>query len=663
MKTVCFRPVNYRMTIERFIRRDMEVSTVLGKETTVDIILPVTESLQKIVRTMEMIDRTNVGYHMVFLNDGLKNEEVRSFLSQYAEQHRGTKIVDNDAPIGIVSSVNRGLVITRSEWIVLLGGDVILPEYWLERLIMPLIKDPSVASVTPFTNDNELTGFPLPGEADPLFMEEDPAHLDELFQSVRSIYSSIEYGSAFCMAINREAVHKIGVLNQQEFKKLKGADVEWSKRAAEAGYRHVVVENLYVRQPGPMGDQPEENSERSSDNEKTNDPLAEIRAYIFCRLAAEKSSRRRIALHQFGASISADLAVSRYLDEKMADGEAIMTVSFDRKNGWYHVRFEYREHLVEFIMSSMDEVLELAAAVKIRRIIVGRIIGFPMIHDTLAAIRILSEEQGARLVVMLMDYFPICPAGTLFSSRKEVCDTQNGGCQNCRISGTEADNSGFTDIFIWRQMWKELLGYAQEVRYYSPAVLKMMEAHFGRLEKVHQMTAPVTGIRPVTEMKQHEDTRVLIMGTMDRAGGVDYVRDLVKCAEKGRVPIQFYLLNEGKEEKRGKIHSLHLTRLKVKEGQRLQDLVREEQIDMILLPELVPDAIGMRAKTAIELDIPAACRSGGASEEQIRWYGKGKILSEDAVKAIEELCKLSEEYRMSQKENFPRGKNRKKHNR
>lgn len=68
-------------------------------------------------------------------------------------------LIENEQNLGFVKSVNRGLVRSRGH-VVLVNTDVELPKNWLERLITPILKNPRVASATPFTNSGTICSFP-----------------------------------------------------------------------------------------------------------------------------------------------------------------------------------------------------------------------------------------------------------------------------------------------------------------------------------------------------------------------------------------------------------------------------------------------------------------------------------------------------------------------
>ncbi len=663
---VAYRPASYAEMMERCIRRDMEVSTVLGSETRVDILLPLGESLEGLTSLMEQIGSTNVRYQMMFLDDKIKNEEVLGYVEDYCQEHESSRVIHNERKIGVVSSLNRGLVISRADYVVLLGAEVTLPDMWLERLVMPMIKDPTVSSVTPFTNHGLIAGFPVPSRRNRLFDDEPVEKVDEIFGQVRSLYTTIPYGVGFCMAMNREVIHKIGILDQQNYKALDGADIDWALRAARAGYRNVMAENLYVKNDRFSAEMLEGERMLSRKQEKilmkqapeykkvieayeAEDPLSEIRAYAFSKLVGRRSERRRIIFHMEG-EVSADNYMRRYIDDKLSENESVLTVQYNREMDCYFGTLEYDHYRVSFQFDDLSEVMELGEHMESRRIILGRLTGFPQIGEMLKTVRRYADDQGSRLVLMLLDYFTLCPQGKLLNAKNQICQLTEESQEVCRLKGTVSENSGFTTLAEWRKMWRDFLRDVQEVLYYSDSLLSSLERSFGVIEKSHKMVKPDSQLRPVNRVrKRDEDLNIWIPGPLNRETGLDYVKAIVKQAEREKAKIHFYVRGTMPVKSLGRL----VTNVSREEDSLVPAFLLRYDIDACLIPDAGPDAIGMRAKRVTELEIPAMTRNVGETAHVMSRYKKGKILSENPAQALEEIIEFAESWvpkRSSRKE-------------
>lgn len=663
VRQVASRPASYRIMMEKCIRREMEVTTALGRETVVDVLLPVEESLEELQQQMEQISRTNICYQMIFLEDRIDNQEVKAYLDQYVKDNPSSRVVHNERKIGIVSSLNRGLVLSRADFVVLLGAKVTLPPYWLERLVMPMTKDATVASVTPFTNHGLIAGFPVPNRRNRVFDDETVETTDQAFQKVRSLYTTVPYGVGFCMAMSREVIHKIGVLNQQNFQELDGADIDWALRAAQAGFRNVMAENLYVKNDRFSTDMLEGErmlsrkqekivKRRSPDYQKmieqfeAEDPLAEIRAYAFSQIVVERSERRRIIFHQEGDP-SADRYMRLYIDEKLRENEAVLSVQYSPETDLYLASLEYDSYRMNFSFTSLKEVLEMAQKLEARRIILGRLFGIPETGELLRAVRQYADNEGSRLVIMLLDYFSICPRSNMLDAKGRACTLAEGECEACLGKNAGGQNR----ILAWRQMWKDFLRDAQEILYYSDTLIRTMEPYFGVLEKVHKMEKPSAKLAPVERIrKRSSHINVLIPGPLTKSTGLDYVTELVRQAEKERIDMRFFVRGECQKRSLGKN-----VRITPSNGAfNVPAFMLKHDIDVCLIPDAVPDAIGRRTALFMEMNVPIAGRNMGETGYLLERYEKGLVLSDTVQKAMYQLKEHAEKWAPKKADHFER---------
>ncbi|MCF0135722.1 MAG: hypothetical protein HUJ69_04805 [Lachnospiraceae bacterium] len=508
-----------------------------------------------------------------------------------------------------------------------------------------------MASVTPFTNHGLIAGFPVPNRRNRLFDDDPVETTDAIFREIRSLYTTVPYGVGFCMAMSREVVHKIGVLNQQSFRELDGADIEWAMRAARAGYRNVMAENLYVKNDRFATDMLEGERMLSRKQEKIlrhetpeykealeqfeqGDPLAEIRAYAFSRMVGTRSERRRIIFHQEGDP-SADAYMRRYIDEKLKENEAVMTVEYSRTAQCYLAALEYDTFRMCFAFETMDQVLEMGEKITTRRVIMGSLYGFPKVEELMHRVRRFADAQGSRLVIMLLDHFCICPTGQLLNLKKQLCRKEQRNCELCR----QKSKTGFAaeSPESWLQTWKELFRDAQEILYYSEKLLSSVELIYGHLEKTHRMNRPGNYLMETgRQRKQKERINVLIPGPLTKENGLQYVRRMILQAERDRVNIRFFLRGEC-ESSLGKLARA----VPDKGDMALTSFLLKEDIDVCLIPDEKPDAIGARVAMAIESGLPAAGRNIGETGYLLDRYDKGKVLGEIPEKALYELMELT----------------------
>ena len=112
--------------------------------------------------------------------------------------------------------------------------------------MLPIFSDKRVSTTTPFTNCGTICSFPNFCEDNKLFWGMSVNEIDDVFQEYTPEYPIMPTGVGFCMGMSRKAIDKIGDLDAETFGKGYGEENDWCRRAAEAGFVNVHVDNLFV---------------------------------------------------------------------------------------------------------------------------------------------------------------------------------------------------------------------------------------------------------------------------------------------------------------------------------------------------------------------------------------------------------------------------------
>lgn len=214
-------------------------------EDIVDIIIPIYNGLELLSPLFESVKQTSLPYRLIIINDASPDSRVDDYLQSVADNADNVILIENDRNLGFVRSVNRGLSMSSND-VVILNTDTELPDRWLERLIRPIRIDETVASATPMTNSGTICSFPNFLENNRLFDGLSLKAIDEQFGKMIPLYTEVPTGVGFCMAMSRSALAKIGALDEETFGKGYGEENDWCQRAIKAGFKNVLVENLFV---------------------------------------------------------------------------------------------------------------------------------------------------------------------------------------------------------------------------------------------------------------------------------------------------------------------------------------------------------------------------------------------------------------------------------
>src|SRR5690606_14901563 len=106
------------------------------------------------------------------------------------------------ATLGFASSVNRALLAFPEGDVVLLNDDTLVPPGWLARLAAAAHRKPGIGTVTPLSNNGELTSVPAPFAAVPLPSAKLVAAIDRLAaQQAAGETVELPNGIGFCLYI------------------------------------------------------------------------------------------------------------------------------------------------------------------------------------------------------------------------------------------------------------------------------------------------------------------------------------------------------------------------------------------------------------------------------------------------------------------------------
>ena len=175
------------------------------------------------------------------------------------------KFPANDRNRGFVATANTGMRLCQGD-VVLLNSDTEVTPGWLQGLRKCLESDPAIATATPWTNNGEIASIPRFCEQNPV-----PPRASAVAEVIAGCgepeYPELPTAVGFCMAITRRAIDRIGMFDEDLFGKGYGEENDFSVRAANAGMRNVLCDDVYVvhlggRSFGPIGLRPDESSMR-----------------------------------------------------------------------------------------------------------------------------------------------------------------------------------------------------------------------------------------------------------------------------------------------------------------------------------------------------------------------------------------------------------------
>ena len=218
------------------------------------VIMPVykgyDETLASIYAVLANEQRTAFALHVI--NDVTPDHALDAEITRLSEEGLFS-YERNSTNLGFVKSVNKGLRRFSDKQIVLLNADTQVFGNWLDRIDAHAKRDERIATITPFSNNATICSYPISNQNNLVEPEVDASELDALAAECnRARVSEIPTGVGFCLYMSKHGRDKIGLLDEDAFGKGYGEENDYCMRAAKAGLRNVLAEDIFVYHAGQV---------------------------------------------------------------------------------------------------------------------------------------------------------------------------------------------------------------------------------------------------------------------------------------------------------------------------------------------------------------------------------------------------------------------------
>ena len=617
--------------------------------TAVDVVVPVYNAPDDLRRCIAaVLAHTEGAYRLVVIDDASPDPRVRDVLAELAARDLAhVAILRNERNLGFTGTANRGMGLSRAD-VVLLNSDAIVSEGWLDALRRCAASDPSIGTVTPFSNNAEIASFPR-------FCVNNPAPDDDraaaiaaaLREAAVPTYPDVPTGVGFCLYLRRALLDAVGMFDAA-FGAGYGEENDLCLRAVRAGYRNVLADDAYVRHTGG----------RSFEGRKTElgernmpellarhphyldmvrayidaDPVAPLRDAAEARLAIDAKVARGVlhVIHDHGGGtethVRALIDASRrrwrhylaiavgdewQLEEHRADGR-VVTYAFTRGAG------EAWDAFIRGLCATFD-----VALVHLHNI--------SRCRDGL-----LTGMAGARVPYgyTVHDLNFACPTITFLDAGGMFCGAETDASRCARCLAAQPAFAG-VDIGDWRTRHADLVRNASFVIAPSAWAAETFARYFpARAPKVipHGHAAvPARTRGPRTALVLPDDgvPTVAVLGAIGPDKGARRLERLVELARARDLPVRFVLIGYldvqhapwQSDDARFTIHGRYAP------GD-LPDLLAHYRVDLVLYPSAGPETFSYTLSEAWSAGRPVLVPPFGALAERVSGSGAGFVMSE-----------------------------------
>ena len=222
------------------------------------VLVPLKDGGDVLARCLESLrsaQMTMSGLRIILIDDQSELPTTRRLLREHSTLP-GVTILRSERPLGFTGAVNLGLAHVGAGPVLMLNSDTYLPPETLKRMLAHL-KDPTVGTVTPLSNNGGSFTVPIPRVAHAM---PDRATCDRIAQTAYTLHGGISVdvltGNGFAMMISEDCLQQTGALSPH-YTSGYYEEVDFCLRASQRGFRHVAAVDCFVGHVGSVSYGPE----------------------------------------------------------------------------------------------------------------------------------------------------------------------------------------------------------------------------------------------------------------------------------------------------------------------------------------------------------------------------------------------------------------------
>ncbi|MHA6326450.1 glycosyltransferase [Roseivivax sp. CAU 1753] len=600
----------------------------------ITIILPVYNGFALLPEVLDRIEaHTDLPWQLVVVEDRSPDPAVRPFLQDWAtEPRRASRValLENRENLGFIGSVNRAFahVLARpgSGPVVLLNADALVPRGWASRLIRPFDHHDGVATVTPASNAAEILSAPVicrdvplsPGMGDAI--DAVAARLDP-----DGALCDLPTGVGFCMAIRREWLARLPRFDPA-FGRGYGEEVDWCRKIATMGGRHLGLAGLYVEHRGGVSFGPEKAIllARNGAEISTRYPEFDVEVARFKAVDPLRSARVALALawagavargapvtviltHSLGGGV--ERATAARIARTLAAGQPVVRLRVGGARRW-QLSVMASWGVTGGECDAAEVIHDLLGLLPRRHVVYACGVGD---QDPYVLPAFLNDllRPGDSAELELHDYFPLSPAYTLCDADGVYRGLPQDGTTDAAHQVLRPDGSAVS-LAAWRAAWHGFAARA-EVTCFSEASAALLRRTWPDLAARTQVVPhplpdpperviPRPGPRPV----------IGVLGAIAPQKGADVVAAL---ARQTRGQVRLVLVGEIAPET---ALPVHVTRTGRYVPSEIADRARLQGITHWLIPSVWPETFCFALHEALATGLPTLTFDLGAQGDAAR---------------------------------------------
>jgi GT2 family glycosyltransferase/glycosyltransferase involved in cell wall biosynthesis len=613
----------------------------------VDIIVPIYNAFEDLVECLERLKRYTPTIHNIYLiNDASTDPRIEVLCAQFVKERSNSITFTQQSNKGFISTVNLGFS-RASGHVVLINTDAYVPENWLNRILLPILYDDSIATVTPMTNNGEIANIPVICKAELLVsgVADQVDLIAQQFDPLESL-SEVPTGVGFCMAISRDWLDKVKSFDTS-FGRGYGEEVDWCQRVRNLGGKHVLTGALFVEHRGGMSFGSEKQARIDANNQIISQRYPTYDSDVQRFLENDTAIGPRLALglamiglegevpvflaHRLGGG--AEIWLDRLIRERMSNHKSSVVV----RSGDSQETALLELHTVSGITRGNVDRSEIQYYIGVlpkKELIYSCLVGS---EDPLQLIDILVKNLKAvdRLKILFHDYYPICPSYTLIGRDKEYCGIPNPAeCEACFKEINANTGNLATTNAIWRSKWLVWLTRADIIEVFSQSslnlILKVWPTLINKVEvkphKVYLLPRAVevpdndTPVLLRKEAISDSDTPVVgILGSIGYQKGAAIIKELAEVGYERLIIIIIGEIDPLYNSDRLQVHGKYNPNMII-------ELAEKYSINRWFIPSIWPETFSFTTHECLATGLPVFAFDIGGQADALRYHHQGRLV-------------------------------------
>lgn len=192
---------------------------------------------------------------VLVIDDASPEPSISNWLENLAADDK-IILLRNAYNLGFIETVNRGLrhAMRLDADVLLLNADTLVHANWVDRMVAALYSAADIASVSPWSNNGEISSFPKIAVNSPTPNFQQLVRLDAHVAALHSAgqIANVEVPACcgFAMLMKATVIRQIGLLDGYVLTRGYSEEVDWCLRAGACGYRHLVSTGVFVAHTG-----------------------------------------------------------------------------------------------------------------------------------------------------------------------------------------------------------------------------------------------------------------------------------------------------------------------------------------------------------------------------------------------------------------------------